>query len=121
MKNPFTQIVILGIAVLFIFYGVTSAAAFDDMRQSPPPQERQQALSDKQKAEVKSILSKYDPSTLTAADAKAIFEAFRKAGLRGGPGMLEAIREAGFDPEKLRSLAPPPEPPGDGRRPPERP
>ncbi|MCP4745059.1 MAG: hypothetical protein GY874_02805 [Desulfobacteraceae bacterium] len=66
-----------------------------------------QALTDNQKAQVKAVLSKYDASTLTADDAKAIHEAFRKAGLRAGPAMESTIREAGFDPHKLRDLAPP--------------
>ena len=39
------------------------------------------------KARVKAILSKYDESYLTAADAKAINEAFREAGLQNGPAL----------------------------------
>ena len=48
-------------------------------------------------------------STLTANDAKAIQKAFRKVGLRGGSSTEETISEAGFDPDKLRDLAPPPD------------
>jgi len=66
-------------------------------------------LTSIQKKEIKAILSNYNPSTLTASDAKAIHEAFRKAGLRGGPTVDEVIREAGFNPDKLRDLAPPPD------------
>lgn len=92
---------------------------------SRPPREERAAretttLSESQQAQVKAILSKYDPKTLTADQAKAIHEAFRQAGLRGGPAMGDAIRAAGFDPEKLRDLAPPPDrSPGAGgeRRP----
>jgi hypothetical protein len=76
-------------------------------------------LTDAQKAQVKSILSQYNAASLTAADAKAIFEAFRAAGLRGGPDLLEAIKAAGFDPEKIRALAPPPGRPPEGSRPPD--
>ncbi len=65
-------------------------------------------LADAQKQQVKSILSKYAPATLTANQAKAIHEAFRQAGLRGGPATADVIRAAGFDPDKLRDLAPPP-------------
>jgi hypothetical protein len=81
----------------------------------PPAQDKAQTLTDQQKATVKSILSKYSPTALTADDVRAIHEAFRAAGLRGGPAMSDAIREAGFDPETLRKLAPPPDRPGDKR------
>ena len=107
----------------FLILGIpTIASAFNETRPSDPSQrEMSNTLTDVQKAQVKSILSKYDASSLTAADAKAIFEAFRKAGLRGGSGLMEAIRVSGFDPEKLRALAPPPERPPDGRRLPDAP
>ncbi len=67
-----------------------------------------EVLSDAQKQQVKAILSGYDPATLTADQAKAIHQAFRQAGLRGGPAMADTIKAAGFDPNKLRDLAPPP-------------
>lgn len=67
-----------------------------------------ETLTDAQKAQVKAILSKFDPNALTADKAKAIHEAFRQAGLRGGPAMNNAVKAAGFDPDKLRDLAPPP-------------
>ena len=70
-------------------------------------------LTDAQQAQVKAILSKYDPAALTADQARAIHESFRQAGLRGGPAMGDAIRAAGFDPEQLRQLAPPPDRPRD--------
>ena len=66
-------------------------------------------LTTSQKEKIKAILSNYNAATLTANDAKAIQEAFRKAGLRGGPAAEATIREAGFDPNKLRELAPPPD------------
>lgn len=47
-------------------------------------------------------------NTLTADDARAIHESFRQAGLRGGPALNDAVKAAGFDPDKLRDLAPPP-------------
>ena len=65
-----------------------------------------------QKEQVKAILSKYGAATLTADQAKAIHEAFRQAGLRAGPAMADTIKAAGFDPDKLRDLAPPPGQPG---------
>ena len=67
-----------------------------------------QPLTDAQKDQVKAILSKYDANTLTADQAKAIHEAFRQAGLRSGPAMNNTVKSAGFDPDKLRDLAPPP-------------
>ena len=70
-------------------------------------EERIETLTDEQKQKVKAILSNYNAATLTANDAKAIHEAFREAGFRGGPTTEEAIREAGFNPEKLHDLAPP--------------
>ncbi len=73
----------------------------------PPP--RDQALTASQQAHVKTVLSKYKPSTVTIKDAKAIHQAlFRDAGLRAGPALDAVIRSAGFDPFKLRDLAPPP-------------
>ena len=76
-------------------------------------------LTDAQKGQVKVILSRYDANTLTAEQAKAIHEAFRQAGLHGGPALNDTVKAAGFDPDKLRDLAPPPgrEGGGDGRQP----
>ncbi|MDY0104598.1 MAG: YbhB/YbcL family Raf kinase inhibitor-like protein [Lentimicrobium sp.] len=71
--------------------------------------ERTETLTVEQKQKVKAILSNFNAATLNAEDAKAIHEAFREAGLRGGPAAEEVIREAGFNPEKLRDLAPPPD------------
>jgi len=68
---------------------------------------KSEALTADQANKVKSILSKYDASALTAEKAKAIHEDFRNAGLRGGPAMNDAVKAAGFDPEKLRDLVPP--------------
>ena len=69
-----------------------------------------QPLTPAQSATIKTILSKYTPSTLSAADARAIHEKFRDAGIHAGPESRSAIIAAGFDPEKLRTLAPPPGP-----------
>ena len=86
-----------------------------------PPQgdgNQEQQLSDEQKAKVVSILSRYDSSSLTAADAKAINNAFREAGIRQGPGQGEAIEAAGFNPEKISALDPPPDRKGkEGQKP----
>jgi phosphatidylethanolamine-binding protein (PEBP) family uncharacterized protein len=76
-----------------------------------------QPLSADQKAQVKTILSKYDASSLTAKDAKAINEAFRAAGLRNGPPLQQAIQDAGFVPQRIGELDPPPDRPAEGGRP----
>ena len=93
--------------------------------QRPPPRENgsnepgaarggerprsEESLTDAQQAQVKAILAKYDAKSLTAEQAKAIHEAFRQAGMRGGPAMNDTVKAAGFDPDKLRDLAPPPD------------
>jgi phosphatidylethanolamine-binding protein (PEBP) family uncharacterized protein/Spy/CpxP family protein refolding chaperone len=68
-----------------------------------------QPLTAEQKAKVKVILSRYEADSLTAKDAKAINTAFREAGLRNGPGLQEAIKEADFVPERISELDPPPD------------
>ena len=78
----------------------------------PPPREGAVAssdtLTDAQAQQVKDILAKYDANAIAAEQAKTIHEAFRAAGLHGGPALNAAVRAAGFDPDKLRDLAPPP-------------
>jgi hypothetical protein len=64
-----------------------------------------QPLSDDQKTQVQSILSKYDPAKITADDAKAIFKSFQDAGIKPAPGLSDTIKAAGFDPKQLRSLS----------------
>ena len=72
-------------------------------------EERIESLTEAQKVKIKTILLNYDADLLTTEDALAIHEAFREAGLRGGPAAEDAIREAGFSSDKLRDLAPPPD------------
>ncbi len=74
--------------------------------------DRTATLTADQKKKVASILARYDASTLTAEDAKAIHAAFRSAGIRGGPARGAVVKAAGFDPRRLRDLAPPPDRPG---------
>ena len=71
------------------------------------PWEAPAPLTDDQKSQIQSILSQYDSKNLTASDAKAIFKAFREAGIGPSPDLRQAISSAGFDPEQLRSLAQP--------------
>jgi len=62
-------------------------------------------LTDEQKSQVQSILSQYDPSNVSAEDAKNIFKAFRQADIRLGPDLKNTISAAGFDAGNLLSIA----------------
>jgi Spy/CpxP family protein refolding chaperone len=103
--NNMTRTVLVSLALLTSVFAPACAQPAQNGR---PPREEQQTLTDQQQVTVKSILSKYDKSSLTAEQARAIHEEFRAAGLRAGPAMADVISEAGFDPEVLRKLAPPP-------------
>ena len=65
-------------------------------------------MTDAQKNQVKTILAMYDANSLTPVQAKAIHEAFRAADIHGGAALNEAVKAAGFAPDKLRDLAPSP-------------
>lgn len=91
-----------------LFYAVPGYC----QEKQPPgqkPQVKPQSLTAGQIQQIKKILSGYKASTLTADQAKVIHEKFREAGIRGGAETNAAITAAGFDPEKLRELAPPPD------------
>ena len=89
------------------------------MRGGPEPEHGEgKALTAEQTAKVKSVLAAYKPDKLTADDAKAIKRALREAALRPNRALGEAIRAAGFSPDKLEQLDPrPPGPPPDGAPP----
>jgi hypothetical protein len=70
------------------------------------------SLTDDQKKTVQDILSNYDSSKITAADAKSIFKSLEEAGIKGG-GLRDAINAAGFDADQVWSLA------HDGQKPPQ--
>ncbi len=72
----------------------------------PKEQRNRKTFSAEQAAAVKTILSNYNSTTLTASQANEIQENFKKAGIHAGPECKEAIVAAGFDPEKLRILSP---------------
>ncbi len=73
------------------------------------PHHPKQKLTEEQLETIKSILSQYDPDSLTAEDAKAMNDAFRDAGIKAGPGLRNAIESAGFDPDEISRLYPPPD------------
>ena len=75
---------------------------------------KSEALTDAQLAQVAAILAPYDAVAITAEQARAIHCAFRQAGLPGGPAINAAVAAAGFSPDKLRDLDPPPSAPGGG-------
>ncbi len=72
------------------------------------PGEPRQTTMAEQSQLIKKILSGYNASKLNADDAKAIHVKFREAGIHAGPENDAAIKAAGFDPEQLKKLAPPP-------------
>lgn len=125
------------LTLLFIVFAAAVSAQPPDRpprdqsdRPDPAREEDEGPLTAEQKAQVKTILSQYDPAALTSEMAHAINEAFRAAGLRNGPGLQEAIRDAGFEPERIGELDPPPgqareehksERPKSGRKPDARP
>lgn len=103
------------ILVLFVLTSLQlSAQQKEESREEG--QETMETITDAQKEKLKTILSNYDSQSLTAKDAKAIHEAFRETGLRAGPATADAMREIGFDPDKLRDLAPPPDMEGKSKR-----
>jgi len=61
-------------------------------------------LTDDQKKTIADILSNYDPDNVSEEDAKAIFQAFKDAGITPAKGMKEAIEAAGFDADALREM-----------------
>lgn len=67
---------------------------------------RFQILDEEQKAQVASILSRYDPLLLTAKDAATIINDLFRAGLEPGDGLFEAIHRAGYDPSATQLIIP---------------
>jgi hypothetical protein len=63
------------------------------------------SLTDDQKKQVQTILSKYDPKSLTAQDAQDIFKQLKDAGIKPGKDLRETMKAAGFDMHALRSMA----------------
>jgi hypothetical protein len=114
MKSQFLKTITLIILILIVLIQGKSFC-----QDNQKHRENSQAITSEQAAMIKTILSKYKASTVTADEAKEIHEKFREAGIHAGPETRDAIIAAGFDPEKLRALAPPPSRDGkDGRNPP---
>jgi len=117
MKTRTSIAIALALAALTIN---TSAQHGGDRPGQPPGGEdgcgKAEALTDAQVKQVGTILAQYDAQALTAEQARAIHEAFHQAGLPGGPAINEAVAAAGFSPDKLRDLDPPPSASGGDQR-----
>jgi len=102
---------VLGESVLKYTYetGKTGKSAQQSIGFGKRGEEKEKTLTETQKEQIKAILSNYSAATLTANNAKAIHELFHKAGISGESDTDEAIRKAGFNPDKLRDLDPPPD------------
>lgn len=112
MKKQMKKTMVLFILIGIIFSGLSQAK---DTVETTTDQNKQHTSSS-YKNKVNAILSEYKASSLTEADAKAINNAFRNAGIKRGPEQQEAIKAAGFDPQKISSLDPPPEKSSKGNR-----
>ena len=103
---------------IVMFTGLWDFEMSESIGAEPSGRHREQKevpLTAEQQKKVTEILSQYDPEELTATQAKAINDAFRKAGIKRGPGQQQAIEATGFDPRKISELDPPPEP-GSGEK-----
>ena len=78
-----------------------------------------QPLTATELAKIKTVLAPYKPASLSIEDAKTIKRSLRDAGLRRSRELDAALASAGFSPEKLDALdPPPPRPAGEGMAPP---
>lgn len=119
MKKYTTVMMAVCMALSMQLFAQSEKSPNSDNKRPPQreePQDRNETLNTEQVNQVKQILSHYDAASLTAEKARLIHDAFREAGLRGGPAMADTIKAAGFDPDKLRDLAPPPDAPSDAQR-----
>jgi hypothetical protein len=110
VRKVIMNVIIPGILmVLMTFTGCSQAS--DQVRK---PAEKAVKPSPAGEADkIKDILSQYDPKSLNSEMAIQIHEKFRAAGIHPGPENKDAISAAGFDPDRLRDLAPPPGRPGE--------
>lgn len=108
MHNRFLTSIAANIITLFLLLNHEPGFCQQIQKTDQKPQIKSQPITDEQTQQIKKILSGFNASKLTTADAKAIQEKFREAGIHAGPETKTAITAAGFDPEELRKLAPPP-------------
>jgi hypothetical protein len=77
---------------------------------------KSEPLTEDQKTQMQKILAQYDSANVSTEDAKAIFQAFKDAGIKPARGMKEVIEAAGFDAEDLRTKGMPDGGPNQGTR-----
>lgn len=108
MYSRYNNTLTSGIAAIVILLSLQPAFCQQNRKTDQNQQAKTQTITAEQTRQIKKILSNYNAAKITAADAKAIQEKFRESGIHAGPESNNAITAAGFDPEKLRTLAPPP-------------
>jgi len=110
MKNDIYSIIRIGIIIVFAFLIQCQTNLFSQNNQKAQQNkaEKPQEITVEQKAQIQKILSQFNSATINADQAKEIHSKFREAGIHAGTETNEAIIAAGFDPEKIRALAPPP-------------
>lgn len=88
----------------------------------PPGIPETEALSAAELIKIKTILAPYKPASLDTNTAKSIKRSLRDAGFRRSRALDSALLAAGFSPEKMDTLdPPPPRPPGESAPPTPRP
>ena len=116
MNNKFFPNFRTTLLIIIILLGSGPSFCQENKDLPKAQKENSKRISPEQTILITKILSGYNPSKLTAPDAKVIQEKFRDGGIHAGPECESVIRAAGFDPEKLRQLAPPPESERTGKR-----
>ena len=109
MFNCLSKFMIVKALAVIVLISLGSCFSQENQKAQQKNPERTEGLISEQGILIKKILAAFNPNQLTVEDAKSIQDQFRKAGIHAGPENGPAIKAPGFDPEKLRSLAPPPE------------
>ena len=110
-------------AVLVLASGLILAAApsrgtLPAASARPSDMPEPEALSPAELVKIKTILAPYRPASLDTNAAKTIKRSLRDAGFRRSRALDAALLAAGFSPEKMDTLdPPPPRPPGESAPP----
>ncbi len=102
MKKPAKLLSVISLILL-----ISIGSAFAENTSNNGAQEKDSNVN--YTSTVAAILKNYNANTLTKTDARAINDAFRQAGVRQGEAQKAAIEAAGFNPQKISSLDPPPD------------